>query len=93
MLEDDAAASARPLEKSCIEEKTESSESTLASKLVTEGDMTCGRVTMGFGIRGPCWSPECSFCIDLRYAKVDFMIRGASESLLSDGRRLLRDGA
>ena len=73
-------------------EKTESSDMTLASRLVIEGDMTCVRVTIGLGSLGADCSPDLSFCIDLLKARVDFIAR-ASESLLSEGRRLPIDGA
>jgi hypothetical protein len=86
------AASARPLAGPDRGENKESSDITLASRLVTEGDMTCGRVTIGFGSLGACCSPALSFCIDLLKARVDFIAR-ASESLLSEGRRLPTDWA
>jgi hypothetical protein len=70
----------------------ESSDRMLASRLVIEGDTTCGRVTIGLGNLGASCSPDFSLCRDLLRAKVGFIVR-ASESLLSDGRRLLREGA
>jgi hypothetical protein len=64
----------------------------LASRLVIEGDTTWGRVMIGLGSFAGSCSPDLSRCIDLLRAKVGFMVT-ASESLLSDGRRLLSEGA
>jgi hypothetical protein len=72
--------------------KMESSDMMLASKLVIEGDTTWGRTTIGLGTLGGSCSPDLSRCIDLLRAKVGFIVR-ASESLLSEGRRLLSEGA
>src|SRR3569833_487967 len=78
----------------CRESSAESSDMTLVSRLLTDGDVppVGARTMIGFGRRSCALSGLRSRWADLRKARVDFMAR-ASESLLSDGRRLPRDGA
>jgi hypothetical protein len=64
----------------------------LASRLVIDGDTTWARVTIGLGNLGGSCSPDFNLCKDLLRARVGFIVR-ASESLLSEGRRLLSGGA
>jgi len=64
----------------------------LVSWLVIEGGCVWARVRIGFGIRRPSWSPDFGCCEDLLKARVDLIVT-ASESLLSEGRRLLTEGA
>lgn len=71
----------------------ESSEKMVVSWLLIEGVTMPGRTVMGFGRRALSWAAALRRPIDLRYAKVDFMVR-TSESLLSEGiRRCPADGA
>lgn len=71
----------------------ESSEKMVVSWLVMEGVTIPGRTLMGFGRRALSWAAALRRPIDLRYAKVDFMVR-TSESLLSEGiLRCPADGA
>jgi hypothetical protein len=86
----------RPLKGSERESRVDSSDMTLVSTLYVEGETTLGRaaavwlyILCDWLLAMAVWL---SFWMDLLKARVDF-IASASESLLSEGRRLPKDGA